>query len=87
MMRSMVRDEGGAAIGHASIAEQLRWCARAGVRRAVFTHCGSGIDRADPRRARARDRALGAALGIDASIAGDGEELDVRGLAIRRARR
>lgn len=33
----------GVAVGHASIATQLEWCARAGVPRAIFTHCGRAI--------------------------------------------
>ena len=40
--RPVVRRDG-ALIGHAPIRTQLEWCAREGVRRGVFTHCGSGI--------------------------------------------
>src|SRR5690606_10182768 len=45
LARSLVRRRDGRLIGHASIAAQLEWCAREGVSRAVFTHCGSAIVR------------------------------------------
>jgi phosphoribosyl 1,2-cyclic phosphodiesterase len=43
LSRSMVRKRNGRLIGHAPIIEQLRWCEAAGVRSAIFTHCGSEI--------------------------------------------
>ena len=70
--RSMVRRKNGTPIGHAPISFQLDWCAKAGVHRAVFTHCGSQIVRSDPRRAERLVRELGRAHGIDAAIARDG---------------
>src|SRR5208337_3382746 len=44
--RSMVRRRGSEWVGHAPIVRQLDWCAKAHVRLAVFTHCGSPIVRA-----------------------------------------
>jgi phosphoribosyl 1,2-cyclic phosphodiesterase len=75
MTRTMVRRRDSVLIGHASITVQLRWCKAAGVRRAIFTHCGSGIVRSDARQAQARVRALGAAVGVDARLACDGDRL------------
>ena len=75
--RSIVRYREGKPIGHASIRVQLAWCARTRVGRAIFTHCGSEIVR-DERRAAERVAALGAECGVQASIAHDGLELDVR---------
>lgn len=75
--RSMVRRRGGAKIGHATIMEQLGWCKRADVRRAVFTHCGSQIVRGDARRIEALVRDLGRELGIDARLARDGDRLSL----------
>jgi phosphoribosyl 1,2-cyclic phosphodiesterase len=72
--RAIVRRRDGIRIGHASIREQLDWCAAEGVPRAVFTHCGSQIVRADGE-AVDRVAALGAERGVDARIAVDGEEL------------
>jgi phosphoribosyl 1,2-cyclic phosphodiesterase len=43
MQRTMVRRRGRTLIGHAPIAAQLDWCEEAGVRQAIFTHCGSPI--------------------------------------------
>lgn len=70
--RSMVRRKRDTLIGHAPIAFQLDWCAKAGVRRAIFTHCGSPIVRSDPRQAERVVRQLGLERGIDARIAYDG---------------
>jgi glyoxylase-like metal-dependent hydrolase (beta-lactamase superfamily II) len=82
--RPILRRRDGARIGHASIREQLGWCADEGVGRAVFTHCGSEIVRGDGRTLAARVRALGAARGVRATIARDGMQLK---LAANRRRR
>ena len=73
--RSMVRTKDGVSIGHAPIATQLGWCAKAHVRRAIFTHCGSAIVRGDERASAAIVRNLGHEHGIDARLAYDGDRL------------
>jgi hypothetical protein len=55
----------------------LDWCVSVGVRRAVFTHCGSEIVKGDTRKVTASVRALGSERGIEALIAHDGLELTV----------
>lgn len=75
MRRSMVRMKERTLIGHASISAQLNWCAKAHVRRAIFTHCGSQIVRGDPRTSSATVRKLGRERGIDARLARDGDRL------------
>ena len=75
--RSLVRSKNGALIGHAAIATQLDWCERAGVTRAVFTHCGSAIVRGDARRLDALVRQLGREHGIAGSLACDGDRLSL----------
>ena len=75
VVRSMVRKRDHTLIGHAPIAAQLAWCGAEGVTRAIFTHCGSGIVGGDGRKIAARVRALGAAEGVDASLAHDGMTL------------
>jgi phosphoribosyl 1,2-cyclic phosphodiesterase len=75
--RSIVRRRDGRAIGHASIRAQLEWCASAGIRRAVFTHCGSEIVKGDARTIATEVRALGSDYGIEALIARDGLELSL----------
>lgn len=75
LLRSMVRHHDHTLIGHAPIAAQLKWCGAQGVRRAIFTHCGSGIVGSDGRRIAARVRQLGAAQGVRASVAHDGMTL------------
>jgi ribonuclease BN (tRNA processing enzyme) len=77
--RSMVRRRGRALIGHASIVAQLGWCRKAGIKRAVFTHCGSQIVRGDVRGLDALVRRLGQDHGIEASLARDGDCLPFSG--------
>lgn len=75
--RSMVRKRGRTLIGHAPIAAQLGWCEKAGVTRAVFTHCGSFIVRSDGRTINARIRRLGQEHGVAARVAHDGLTLSL----------
>jgi phosphoribosyl 1,2-cyclic phosphodiesterase len=75
VLRSKVRRKGKALIGHAPIATQLDWCEEAGVRKAIFTHCGSPIVRANPAQFDVLIRQLGLEHGIDARIAYDGLQL------------
>ena len=77
--RSMVRRKNRSMIGHASIAAQLGWCAKAGVRRALFTHCGSGIIRAGGSQMEDLIWELGEEAGVEASIASDGDRLILPG--------
>jgi phosphoribosyl 1,2-cyclic phosphodiesterase len=77
LQRDLVRKRGDRPFGHASVRRQLSWCAKAGVGKAVFTHCGSGIVR-DHEAAVAWVQAFGRALGVQASVATDGLALMVR---------
>ena len=79
MTRSMVRKKNGRLIGHAPMTGQLSWCKMAGVRRAIFTHCGSPIVRGNARGLSAAIRRLGRAQGIDARLACDGNRLSLSG--------
>lgn len=72
IVRSMVRTRDHVLIGHAPITAQLAWCKAEGVKRAIFTHCGSGIVKGDARRIAVRIKDLGEAYGIEASVAYDG---------------
>jgi ribonuclease BN (tRNA processing enzyme) len=76
--RSMVRKTNKTSIGHAPITVQLGWCAKANVRCAIFTHCGSPIVRGDARALNASVQALGYDRGIDARLACDGDRLTFR---------
>lgn len=75
--RPLVRQRGPVVIGHASMATQLDWCKTGGVRRAVFTHCGSAIVRAKGRSADRLVHSLGRERGIDARLAYDGLTMTV----------
>ena len=74
--RPLVRRRGRSLIGHAPVSAQLTWCRKAGIDRAIITHCGSAIVSADARAAVAVS-ALGAERGVVARIAHDGMEIRV----------
>jgi phosphoribosyl 1,2-cyclic phosphodiesterase len=75
--RPLIRRRGSVRIGHAAIGTQLEWCATAGVRDAVFTHCGSGIVRSEPREMAVALAALAREHGIRARFAYDGLRMTV----------
>jgi phosphoribosyl 1,2-cyclic phosphodiesterase len=77
VVRPIVRRRGDVLIGHASIRDQLDWCHDEGVSRAVFTHCGSQIVKADVRAVALRVNALGRERQVQARIACDGMSLTV----------
>jgi len=77
LTRSMVRRRGGALIGHAPVSTQLTWCAKEGVPRAIFTHCGSQIIRGD-EAIDERLNVLAADRGVQAKLAYDGMEAVLR---------
>jgi hypothetical protein len=83
LARPIVRRRGSVLIGHASVATQLDWCRIGGVRRAVFTHCGSGLVRSKARSVDALVHSLGRERGIDARLAYDGLTMIVRGLTTK----
>lgn len=76
--RSLVRRVGGHLVGHTPIRTQLGWCARNGVPRALFTHCGSEIVTGDERTLGPQVRRLGKERGVEAAIAHDGMEVVLR---------
>ena len=75
--RPIVHASGGAKVGHASIKAELEWCKLGGVRRAIFTHCGSDIVRSATGVAEEKVRALSESFGIEAEIAHDGQKLRI----------
>lgn len=77
LTRPILRKQRGTRVGHTPIREQLVWCGRNDVPRAIFTHCGSAILRGDERQLRAELRRMGRERGVDARLAYDGMELDL----------
>jgi ribonuclease BN (tRNA processing enzyme) len=75
MTRPMVRRQGNRLFGHTTVRAQIGWCGKAGVRQAVFTHCGSEIIEGDERHLAAKLRAMGRQRGVEARFAYDGLEL------------
>jgi phosphoribosyl 1,2-cyclic phosphodiesterase len=77
LVRPILRRRDDSPIGHASIRDQLSWCAEQGVPRAIFTHCGSQLVRGDPKAMQSRVEELGADVGVEAALAYDGLELSL----------
>lgn len=77
LTRPMVRRRGTALFGHTTIRAQLGWCHDEGVRRALFTHCGSQIVNGDERKLGPKLRAMGRERGVDARFAHDGLEVEL----------
>ncbi|PLX80253.1 MAG: hypothetical protein C0616_08710 [Desulfuromonas sp.] len=71
-----LRTEEGASCGHASITDQLSWCAQAGVRKCLLTHCGEEVCR-NPEAAGLRLAGTGSMLGLKAEFATDGMVLEL----------
>lgn len=69
------RGQGSRVFGHASVREQMSWCAQAGISRAVFTHCGTPIIRAGEIEAANALNALARQFAIEANFARDGQEI------------
>lgn len=59
-------------VGHTTIKEQVEWCHKAQIPRAIFTHCGSQIVKSAPQEIAAKVHDYGQKYGIDAAIAHDG---------------
>jgi phosphoribosyl 1,2-cyclic phosphodiesterase len=76
--RSFVRPRGKRLVGHAPIDVQLRWCRKAGVPRAIITHCGTQIVTAHKRTLREQIDAWSRAYGLRVEVAYDGLEITLR---------
>jgi phosphoribosyl 1,2-cyclic phosphodiesterase len=71
LRRPIQRRQDGRLAGHASIAKQIDWCADAGLTRAIFTHCGTGMV-VQAHETEQAVSALGRARGIETQVAYDG---------------
>ncbi len=69
----LTRWEGQHLLGHASIPTQLFWCALAGVKRALFTHCGTELVNDQDDGNRAQVVAIGRQREVEADIACHGQ--------------
>lgn len=71
LTRLFIRKRGPSLIGHASVRDQLSWCAKEGVPRAIITHCGSEIVTGDERKIAAQLQAITQERGVRVDIAYD----------------
>ncbi len=78
LTRSMVRRKDDKLFGHTTVRAQLGWCQKAGIPRALFTHCGSEIVEGDERTIGPKVKAMGRERGVDAAIAHDGMSVVLR---------
>ena len=77
LSQSFVRKQGKRLIGHTPVKTQIGWCAKAGIPRAIITHCGPELVADHPAAAREVAR-LGESKGIEATLAVDGMEVVLR---------
>jgi phosphoribosyl 1,2-cyclic phosphodiesterase len=77
LTRPLVRHSDGYPIGHTSIRTHLGWCEEAGITRAVFTHCGTEVARADPDLVDEEVSAMGVEHRLSAAVAFDGLQLSL----------
>lgn len=68
----LVRKKDHTLVGHASIAQQVAWCAAAGIPRAIFTHCGSEITKGSVDTTVEKMMQLRRDYGVHVAIAYDG---------------
>lgn len=68
----LLRETDGVMHGHAPMSEQLAWCKKYKVPRALFTHCGTEITSQDFNTAQAKIKALGDEYGVETDLAYDG---------------
>jgi len=78
LTRPLVRRHGDKLFGHTTVRAQLGWCHEAGVKRAIFTHCGSQIVGHEHDKLELKLRAMGREQNIDARFAHDGLEIVLR---------
>jgi ribonuclease BN (tRNA processing enzyme) len=76
--RPLVRKKNGKLFGHTTLSAQLTWCMKEGVRRAVFTHCGSEIVQSDQRKLKSKIKEIGGERNVNSEIAHDGMEIILR---------
>lgn len=75
----LIRSRGRALIGHSPMRTQLTWCAREGVKEAIFTHLGSRIVAGDEEKVAERLRQWASQRGLQqARLAYDGLELTIK---------
>lgn len=72
--RPLIRKTDSTEFGHASIKDQLQWCKRYGIKRALFTHCGSEIVKHDMQNVQSKIKKLAEEYQIPVLIAYDGME-------------
>jgi phosphoribosyl 1,2-cyclic phosphodiesterase len=78
LTRPLVRRHGNQRFGHTTVRAQLAWCYEAGIKRAIFTHCGSQIVRHEQDKLDLRLRAMGRERHVDAQFAYDGLQILMR---------
>ena len=68
----LVKKRGKTHIGHAPISEQVKWCKKEKVPRAIFTHCGTEIVTGEPEKITKKIELLEKRYEVEIEIAYDG---------------
>ncbi|WP_200763788.1 MBL fold metallo-hydrolase [Nitrosophilus alvini] len=71
LKHSLVRRRGDTLFGHTTVSAQIGWCAKNGVKKAIFTHCGTEIVSMDHNDAEEIVKDMGKKRGVEAKIAYD----------------
>jgi len=80
--RPFIRRRCSRLIGHAPIGTQLAWCQKAGVPRAIITHCGTQIVTADQSTLKRQIAEFSRKYKLRVDVADDGMELVLRRRAV-----
>ena len=76
-IRPIMRYRNNMPMGHTTIKEQLTWCKKAGIPRAIFTHCGSHIVKDTTNTVEKNIIHYGLEQGIETNIAYDGMKITI----------
>jgi phosphoribosyl 1,2-cyclic phosphodiesterase len=75
---SFIRKRGSKLIGHSKVQQQISWCAKEKVPKAIITHCGSEIVKNGDEKMKKKFREMGNIYGVDVQLAYDGMKILIR---------
>lgn len=76
--RSFIRKRGNKLIGHSKVQQQISWCEKEKIPKAIITHCGSEIVNAEDENIKEKFRVMSEKYGVDVQLAYDGMKILIR---------
>jgi len=76
--KSFIRRRGNKLIGHAKVQQQISWCEKESIPRAIVTHCGLEIVKEGDEKIEEKFSELGRKYGVNVQLAYDGMRVLVR---------